>query len=735
MAIFTNNNTLCVPVMKTIRIAIIFLAIFPFLSTSGKDTDIITESLVQKIESNKWSLKATEKYLNKEFPGIKEREYIIQNHLRTLDKDYNPRVASILFSALGQIKFQTGKIDESLNLMHKALEYGLLYDDNNLCIENHIAFCSILTSIGQHDLAAEYAKSSLSDFKSSKRDSAILLRTLGTSKSYNGDYLSSINYLNIALKLFDQLNDLQGLGTTYTNLGIVYQKQEQHHKAYECFRKSISMLKQANCEEDLIRTYLNLGNFYLFHQNDFKKALECFNMLFENESKYPELSRQTKAGTLHNIAIVFYNQGRTDSCLKWYDKAVKENITNRNYNNLISNYIGLALVYRDIDQIDISLVYLKKAEDIAIVNNIKQNNKDILLRLSQHYEITNNYKKALLYRKEYERISDSIAMYNNQVEIEKLEKNFDLKRIQEKYNQRLIEKEAVRQKENKENKSVINLLKYLLFIMFAIFIIVFLSRRSVRRQNILLEEKNREIETQKDVVSKSNSTKRQMLSIIGHDLKGPIGTTLQLLKIVKKQLSNQEYETISTFINELIKTSTGTYSLLENLLSWAQGVDGKSDIVINTLNANEQINRSISVMINQAQSKDIDIVSRIPDSIYIKADKNMLDAIVRNIISNAIKFSNANGRIMLSAKEDDDKVFFHITDNGVGMTEEQVKNIFSGTINKSTFGTNNEKGTGLGLELCRLFVESQNGSINILSSKNIGTTIIFSLPKAVNDNV
>ncbi|GEM_PF-6176680 len=721
--------------MKTIRIATILLAIFTFLSSSGKETDIITESLVQKIEINKWSLKGTEKYLNKEFPSLKEREYIIQNHLRTLDKDYNPRVASVLFSILGQIKFQTGKIDESLNLMHKALEYGLLYDDNNLCIENHIVFCSILTSIGQHDLASEYAKSSLSDFKSSKRDSAFLLRTLGTSESYNGNYLSSINYLNIALKLFGQLNDLQGQGTTYTNLGIVYQEQKLHHKAYECFTKSICMLEQANCKEDLIRTYLNLGNFYLFHKNDFNKALECFNMLFENESKYPELSRQTKAGTLHNIAIVFYNQGNIDSCLKWYDKAVKENIINRNYHNLISNYIALALVYRDIELIDISLAYLKKAEDIALTNNLKQNKKEVFLRLSEHYEIIKNYKKALLYRKSYEKISDSLSLYNNQVEIKKLEKNFDLKRIQERYNRRLMEKEAVRQRENKENKSVINLLKYLLFIMFAIFIIVFLSRRSVRRQNVLLEEKNKEIEKQRNVVSKSNSTKRQMLSIIGHDLKGPIGTTLQLLKIAQKHISNKEYNTISTYVDELIKTGTNTYALLNNLLSWAQGIDGTSDPVINNLNASQQINKSISVMINQAQQKSIDIVSKIPDSIYVKADKNMLDAIIRNIINNAIKFSYSNGRIMLSAKEDDNKVFFHITDNGVGMTEDQVNNIFAERINKSTFGTNNEKGTGLGLELCRIFIEAQNGSINILSSKNIGTTVIFSLPKAVNDNV
>lgn len=242
-----------------------------------------------------------------------------------------------------------------------------------------------------------------------------------------------------------------------------------------------------------------------------------------------------------------------------------------------------------------------------------------------------------------------------------------------------------------------------------------------------LENSNKEL---KNLVA----TKDKFFSIIAHDLRSPFIALLGFSEIIKDDFTELPEESLLEYINIIYVTANDTYKLLDNLLQWSRIQLGKMDFLPDTFNLKKSVDQICNLLNLQSSQKDITLVNSIPEETVVFADNNMLDTIIRNIISNAIKFSNINGSVIIGindAKSNPNDSVIYIKDQGKGIPYEDQDKLFKLDINYSTTGTNKEKGTGLGLILCKEMVEKHNGKIWFESVPDEGTTFFISLPKKV----
>lgn len=254
----------------------------------------------------------------------------------------------------------------------------------------------------------------------------------------------------------------------------------------------------------------------------------------------------------------------------------------------------------------------------------------------------------------------------------------------------------------------------------------------VREREAIIAEKNKELnETVKQRTAElqaSNLTKDKLFSIISHDLRSPMAALKGTIEILDPLILNStELEMIK---KELSKQFTATDDTLQNLLLWAKSQMGGVSIQEEEIQLKKIIDQKTVLFALIAENKQIRLINNVEESIQIYADANHLRLILRNLIANALKFTQRNGTITISAiQESEDFITISVKDTGIGMTTEQVGKLFITNTHFSTRGTNNEHGTGLGLLLCKDFVEKNGGKIWVESEKYKGSTFYFTLPK------
>ena len=250
---------------------------------------------------------------------------------------------------------------------------------------------------------------------------------------------------------------------------------------------------------------------------------------------------------------------------------------------------------------------------------------------------------------------------------------------------------------------------------------------------ILKEKDSQRIENDNLKLQELNDGKNKLLSIIAHDLRGPLGALQQIGELLCKDEENNQIdlETKKKLTENIYKTSKKTFDLLDNLLKWASTNSGKIDVNPIKINLKSITEEIISFYKTNTLVKNISIEHYLNDDLIVYADYNMTNTVIRNLISNAIKFTPKNGKIEIrrvEQKQIDNFSSIAIKDTGVGMRKEDVSKILQIDSSISTLGTENEVGTGFGLKLCHEFVRKNNGDIKIESEKNKGTTVILSLP-------
>ncbi|MBN2486019.1 MAG: HAMP domain-containing histidine kinase [Bacteroidales bacterium] len=254
--------------------------------------------------------------------------------------------------------------------------------------------------------------------------------------------------------------------------------------------------------------------------------------------------------------------------------------------------------------------------------------------------------------------------------------------------------------------------------------------RSQQLEKLLAEniEGKAMLRKQAKKLKKLDDTKNKFFSIIAHDLKSPFNAVLGLSKILRDKSGDKpEFQKHAA---NLYETALNSYNLIEDLLEWSRAQSENIPFKPRTVNLKNELDGSVQMLQNLARKKQISIESSVQNNIHVFADINLLHSILRNLITNAVKFSNNNGAIQISAKMKTRFVEVAIHDNGVGMTENSLKGLFRLDKKESSPGTQNEMGTGLGLLICKEFIDMHNGKIWAESTEGKGSTFYFTLPLA-----
>jgi signal transduction histidine kinase len=263
-------------------------------------------------------------------------------------------------------------------------------------------------------------------------------------------------------------------------------------------------------------------------------------------------------------------------------------------------------------------------------------------------------------------------------------------------------------------------------------IISFNQEYIIKKQNEELLELNigleKKVEERTQQLTELNATKDKFFSIIAHDLKNPFNTLMGFTELLRDNFESFEHKQIKEYISILFETSRSSYALLKNLLDWARAQTGGLTIQPENIDLHKLVREVLRLIDLPASKKKINLTNAVPEKTFVFADFNTTDTIVRNLVSNAIKYTQDNGHIAIDCTIDKNEVIVCVSDDGIGMSEEFISRLFRIDQNISTKGTDNESGTGLGLLLCKEFIGMNMGRIWVESKPGEGSRFYISLP-------
>ena len=396
------------------------------------------------------------------------------------------------------------------------------------------------------------------------------------------------------------------------------------------------------------------------------------------------------------------------------------------------------LILRHLVDLNYITIVIDDLQDNLTPNNEEVKKKIIALK-NQEFELidqnralllkngfyTNDIKQSIEILENNEAIFKSF-MHSNSIEKwvemnkhESIHLSIAIKAIEEN----LYKNRVVLMTQTASNLDVINYIDIVQDI-----IIVIITLVIVR---MLINDNNKQTELIAEL-KQINATKDKFFSIISHDLRSPFNAILGFTEVLQKEFHTYPQEQTHQYLTYIQQAARKTFDLLENLLEWSSLQIGKYVPRFKMIPVSEIILDEIDLLHSTAKHKFIDLHTHFSNDSVVMVDKHMMNTVFRNLISNAIKFTDVNGKIEITVTEKDSEVFIAISDNGVGIDQSTIDNLFKIDSKISTIGTHGEKGTGLGLLLCKELVEKNHGKINIESEIGVGTTFTITLPKANN---
>lgn len=542
---------------------------------------------------------------------------------------------------------------------------------------------------------------------------------------------SANNYLQ-ALRFFEAQQDKNSMVSVYIGLANIYNKQNNFAQAIEYNLKAVNIYEASSNKFKILIGYDQIGNLYQ-KQGNYTKA---------NEYLQRALKIYIELNNLAGQSSLFMQIGSNQFAAKQYNKAIDsytQSIKLSKKLNMLPVQAaacnGLALSYAELKLYDKAILAGLEAQQIAQKANLKIELEQAYETLSKLYKTTEKHDKATTFENLSKEIKDSLYNDSTLKQLADLQLRFDGEKNQRKIE--LQEKEQqVLASELLREKQVRNSIVVILFIVLlglASISVLYIQNKKIARnlniQKIELEATSAAILKQKEELGQLNNVKDRFFSIISHDLRNNLTT----MKLYFDLVSNTDYESsedMEDMTKQISFSVENTIDLLENLLVWAQAQIKGIDINPQQLILQHLIKGNIDLLAGNAHTKNIELSSDVNASLCAFADEDMTNLVIRNLISNAIKFTPKGGSIHITAhKNNDNTIQINITDTGVGISKSNLEKLFIKNSNPTTLGTANEKGTGLGLLLCREFIEKNNGSISASSQPEKGSTFTIILPQ------
>lgn len=494
---------------------------------------------------------------------------------------------------------------------------------------------------------------------------------------------SAILYFQHVLKLSERVQNHNALKVVNTNLGLLYSDRREFGAALNCFSCAVEHARQLNNRSEIANTLINLAN----AQIETKRYEQAEKSLLNAKNIATELNNKV---LLKNC---FFN---LNSLYQKWGKSAKANESFASYTMLVSQL---------------------QQQERSKVQEIVDDAERKVQSMAQQKELTS---------KQLEQTSEQLKLQEDSLrKVEML--SHDQQMQIALLNAEMKLRDAEIQRQQVMQMVYIGIIILSTIIALLIYYAYFLKKRT----NKILNDKNAEISQQKEEITLQanklhdiNATKDKLFSIISHDLRSPLFSLLTLLNLVKE--SEIDEGMFKQVIADISDNVNYTSMMLENLLTWARSQMQGIKVNITLLNLNQVVQPTLDVLNEMARQKQVEISNKLDKSVKVLADSGLLTIVVRNLVSNAIKFCNEGAVITLSCALDAEQARVCVSDTGVGMPPEVLCKLFGSEI-ESTRGTKEERGTGLGLMLCKDFVELMQGQIWAESQLGKGSQFYFTL--------
>ena len=606
------------------------------------------------------------------------------------------------------------------------------------------------------DTALSYANLTDNDWKKGE-----ILYRMGTNSHFFGDEIAALEYFNRSVQSSRLADNFKTLGSAYSMMGTIYRMNGLYNRAIEYiikaeFNYGKAGFLEGNAWADYLlgRTYADLGlpNEALEY---FSKSLEIYTRLAEidgdkdglaicytqiallniQQGNYDEAreniekTRQIyiESGSKYGMAMVFKDLGTLEYSTGDYKKAEQSLRTSlemkKDYGEKLTTpgiyeYLGLSLIGQG--QFEEGIQNMETGLEIAISNDQKKVQLDIYGKLTEVYLDAGNLEKAIECQNKQIKIQDLILVGGGNIKASQLSALYELD--QKNYQIAELEKQNQINSLNMQKQKIIrNFMIIAIVLVLLVLGLIFWMNRQLKHANSELHE--------------TNAAKDRFFAIISHDLRGPAGSLSSFLQHLDSNFDHFSEKELKETVAVLSKSAENVSVLLENLLVWAKSQANKIEYRPEMVSLQNSVENAMEELNQQAGNKEIALVFERRAPIEVFADVNMLQTILRNILSNAIKFTHRGGQINIELKTgQNDMAHVCITDTGIGIEKSKLKQLFDISDSYHRQGTENEMSTGLGLILVKDFVEKNGGTVAVESELNKGTTVSFSLPLAASKN-
>jgi|GEM_PF-2081560 len=554
----------------------------------------------------------------------------------------------------------------------------------------------------------------------------------------NGDYEKAMLYL---LRLRDKSKEFEA-DESYRHalnvLGDIYYTAKLMEQAKVSYEELLQYYID-NEEWNYWRPYMlmnNLGEIALFNDDSstayywFSRSMKIADTLLNQPYRY-----NTIAYTKLKLAELYRLRGEYKSAFtlisevdQYPDGSVFEDV-------IQEFYYQKAMLYLDNSQFEKALqMTMKLYPSYPYVFTEYRFLPEVYRLLADIYQGKKQYGNALKYLQKYTHLSDSIEKQGNIARSIILLANKNYEAIEDEIKLEKQRSDLEQQKmriinEAEQKKQSILLYSLLVGAFLLIIIIVIISRSNLHRKKV-----NSRLNLQKEKIQEyakelrvANNTKDKFFSIIAHDLRGPVGTLNNLIQLLSDKYEDIDENERKRILISVGKSSQNSYKLLTNLLDWSRSQLGKVEYNPLEFNIKERIEHVYMLIKGAALQKKQKVVIQVPDHLNIVNDKSMFETVMRNLLSNSVKFTPVGGEIVISANSTDNRVDIHVNDSGIGIPEEMISKLFNISNKSQRKGTNDELGTGLGLLLCNEFVEKMGGTISVTSEEGRGSSFVVSL--------
>ncbi len=524
----------------------------------------------------------------------------------------------------------------------------------------------------------------------------------------------SKNSLEASLKVIDiarDLNDEVSMLFGQVHLGLAFLLQNRMREAIAVFNRYLFLAKELKDSSSISRAYLDLSISYdaLFAFDSARLYVDsCISIAMTIEDNY-------------YLAMGYDRKGYINSSEKQYDSAIINHSKslsiideNNNWERCFA-YAGLAKAYSGISDFKNSISFGQKSLELGKQMKAKWEIRNATEIISEAYANAGDYENAYMYHKLYKACHDSIFTEENERRINDIQ----LRQAQTERDALKLENQLQTQILGQKNVQLI-LLALIALIMVVLLIVLYITIKNRRKYT-------EELALQRDKLGEINNTKNRILSILAHDMRSPINSILQLIYLLKNE-DKSEFD-FNSITDEIHKRTTIISNTLDNLLEWSLSQFQRNVAKIEPVNVTEVMEEQIDFCSFNAGQKGIHLIHNREHAEAVMVQLEHLRIILRNLISNAIKYSFEGSNIYLEYGKDEDILSIRVIDHGLGMSETTLNGLFASKVN-STRGTKDEFGTGLGLFISRDYAEMNGGTLTANSQLGKGTTFTLTLPKA-----